>query len=171
MSGGSERTRDILNPATGKLLARMSLSTPDEIGPAVASAAEAFEQGRRTAPVSRARCFFRLKDLIEQSFQWLSCIQTAEHGKTIDESRGETRRGAGMVEVAAGIPSFMMGYNVEDIAANIEEYVVYQPLGVFCCIAPFNFPFMVPLSGSCPSPWLPATPSSSSHHPATPSAR
>jgi len=39
----------------------------------------------------------------------------------------------------------MMGYNLEDIASGIDEYVIYQPLGVFCHIAPFNFPFMVPL--------------------------
>jgi malonate-semialdehyde dehydrogenase (acetylating)/methylmalonate-semialdehyde dehydrogenase len=68
-----------------------------------------------------------------------------EHGKTIDESRGETRRGIEMVEVATGIPSLMMGHNLEDIASGIDEYVIYQPLGVFGHIAPFNFPFMVPL--------------------------
>ncbi|HUV08864.1 MAG TPA: aldehyde dehydrogenase family protein, partial [Spirochaetia bacterium] len=75
----------------------------------------------------------------------LSRVQTMEHGKTIDESRGETRRGIEMVEVTTGIPSLMMGYSLEDIAAGIDEYVIYQPLGVFCNIAPFNFPFMVPL--------------------------
>jgi malonate-semialdehyde dehydrogenase (acetylating)/methylmalonate-semialdehyde dehydrogenase len=68
-----------------------------------------------------------------------------EHGKTIDESRGETRRGIENVEVATGIPSLMMGYNLEDIAAGIDEYVIRQPLGVFGIIGPFNFPFMVPL--------------------------
>jgi len=50
-----------------------------------------------------------------------------------------------MVEVATGIPSLMMGFNLEDIASGIDEYVIYQPLGVFGHIAPFNFPFMVPL--------------------------
>jgi malonate-semialdehyde dehydrogenase (acetylating)/methylmalonate-semialdehyde dehydrogenase len=50
-----------------------------------------------------------------------------------------------MVEVATGIPSLMQGYNLEDIATDIDEYCIYQPLGVFGHIAPFNFPFMVPL--------------------------
>ena len=68
-----------------------------------------------------------------------------EHGKTIDESRGETRRGIEMVEVATGIPSLMMGKSLEDIASSIDEFLIYQPLGVFAHIAPFNFPFMVPL--------------------------
>jgi len=82
---------------------------------------------------------------MEERFEELSRIQTMEHGKTIDESRGETRRGIENVEVATGTPSLMMGYNLEDISAGIDEYVIRQPLGVFGIIAPFNFPFMVPL--------------------------
>jgi malonate-semialdehyde dehydrogenase (acetylating)/methylmalonate-semialdehyde dehydrogenase len=48
------------------------------------------------------------------------------------------------VEVAAGVPSLMMGYNAEDIATGIDESCILQPAGVFCCVAPFNFPAMVP---------------------------
>lgn len=38
----------------------------------------------------------------------------------------------------------MLGYNAEDIAVGIDEETVLQPIGVFCCVAPFNFPVMVP---------------------------
>ena len=137
--------RDIVNPATGKVIARMPVSTGNEVKSAVAAASEAFPEWRRTTPLSRVRCLFRLKELMEENFEELSRIQTIEHGKTIDESRGETRRGIEMVEVATGIPSLMQGSNLEDIATGIDEQLVYQPLGVFTCIAPFNFPFMVPL--------------------------
>jgi malonate-semialdehyde dehydrogenase (acetylating)/methylmalonate-semialdehyde dehydrogenase len=82
---------------------------------------------------------------MEERFEELSRIQTMEHGKTIDESRGETRRGIENVEVATGIPSLMMGCNLEDIASGIDEYLIRQPLGVFGIIGPYNFPFMVPL--------------------------
>jgi len=37
-----------------------------------------------------------------------------------------------------------MGYNAEDVASGIDEECVLQPVGVFCCVAPFNFPAMVP---------------------------
>src|SRR3989304_2862971 len=121
------------------------MSTTDEVKAAVAAAKAAFPEWRRTPPLSRVRKLFRLKELMEEHFEELSRVQTMEHGKTIDESRGETRRGIEMVEVATGIPSLMQGYNLEDIASGIDEYVIYQPLGVFCHIAPFNFPFMVPL--------------------------
>jgi len=141
----SDQTLDVLNPATQKLLAKVPMSTRGEVNAAVKAAKEAFPEWRQTPPLARVRCLFRLKELLEENFEELSRVQTMEHGKTIDESRGETRRGIEMVEVATGIPSLMMGHHLEDIASGIDEYVIYQPLGVFGHIAPFNFPFMVPL--------------------------
>ncbi|MBA7716589.1 putative 3-oxopropanoate dehydrogenase [subsurface metagenome] len=88
---------------------------------------------------------FRLKELLEENFEEVSRIQTQEHGKTIDESRGETRRGIENVEVACGIPTLMQGNYSEDIATGIDEWVIPTPLGVFGIIGPFNFPFMIPL--------------------------
>ena len=136
---------DVVNPATCKVIAKVPISTRDEIDAVVKTARQAFPDWRRTPALARARCLFRLKELMEERFEELSRIQTMEHGKTIDESRGETRRGIENVEVATGIPSLMMGYNLEDIATGIDEYLIRQPLGIFGIIGPFNFPFMVPL--------------------------
>lgn len=141
----TKETWDVINPATMTVLAQVPISGAEDIADAVKAAKEAFPRWRRTPPVTRARYMFRLKMAMEEHFEELARIQTVEHGKTIDESRGETRRGIEMVEVACGIPSLMMGYGIEDAARGIDEYVIRQPLGVFGCIAPFNFPFMVPL--------------------------
>jgi malonate-semialdehyde dehydrogenase (acetylating) / methylmalonate-semialdehyde dehydrogenase len=141
----SRENLNIINPATQHIIAKVPMSTDDEVNSAIRAAKEAFPEWRSTTPLARVRCLFRLKELLEENFEQLSRVQTQEHGKTIDESRGETRRGIEMVEVSTGIPSLMMGYNLEDIASGIDEYLVYQPLGVFSHIAPFNFPFMVPL--------------------------
>ncbi|NLG28838.1 MAG: CoA-acylating methylmalonate-semialdehyde dehydrogenase [Chloroflexi bacterium] len=137
--------RDVVNPATQKTIARVPISPRDELRRAVEAAQAAYADWRRTPPLARVRCLFRLKELMEQNFEELSRIQTMEHGKTIDESRGETRRGIEMVEVATGIPSLMMGQTLEDVASGIDEYLIRQPLGVFGIIGPYNFPFMVPL--------------------------
>jgi len=136
---------DVVNPATGQVIARVPISTKDEIDAAVEASKEAFPDWRATPPVARARCLFRLKELLEENFEEVSRIQTQEHGKTIDESRGETRRGIENVEVACGIPTLMQGYHSEDIASGIDEWVIRQPLGVFGIIGPYNFPFMIPL--------------------------
>ena len=136
---------DVVNPVTQKVIARVPVSTKEEIDAAVKAAQEAFPDWRRTTPLGRTRILFRFKALLEDHFEELSRIQTQEHGKTIDESRGETRRGIENVEVACGIPTLMQGYNSEDVATGIDEWVVPQPLGVFGIIGPFNFPFMIPL--------------------------
>lgn len=141
----ADQVSDVVNPATGKVMAHVPFSTEGEVNAAVAAAQAAFPEWRETTPLARARYLFKLKALLETHFEELSRILTMEHGKVIDEARGEIRRGIENVEVATGIPSLMMGYNLEDVATGIDEYLIRQPLGVFCCIPPFNFPFMVPL--------------------------
>jgi len=136
---------DVVNPATGGVIARVPQSTPEDVRAAIDAAQEAFPEWRRTTPLARSRMLFRLKELMEENFEHASRIQTQEHGKTIDESRGETRRGIENVEVACGIPSLMQGAYSEDVASGIDEWVVPTPLGVFGIIGPYNFPWMIPL--------------------------
>ena len=163
----TEEYRKVINPATMRAIAEAPVSGEGDVERAVEAALEAYKGWRRTPPLRRIRLLFRLKELLEEHFEEISCICTMEHGKIIREARGEVRRGIENVEVATGIPSLMMGYNLEDIAEGIDEYVIRQPLGVFACIAPFNFPFMIPLwfmpyavaTGNTyiikPSPWTP----------------
>ena len=136
---------DVVNPATTEVMARVPLSTAQEVQMAIRAAKDAFPEWRETPPVTRARYLFRLRDLMEDEFEDLARTIVQEEGKCIDEARGEVRRAIENVEVAAGIPSLMMGYNAEDIAVGIDEECVRQPMGVFCCIPPFNFPLMVSL--------------------------
>jgi len=137
--------RDVMNPARGEVIARVPLSTREDVNEAVRSAREAFPKWRTVPVTERARCMFRFKELLEKNFDELARIVTTEHGKTLDESRGSVRRGIECVEVACGMPSLMMGYGLEDIAPGIDCEMVRQPIGVFAAIAPFNFPAMVPL--------------------------
>jgi malonate-semialdehyde dehydrogenase (acetylating)/methylmalonate-semialdehyde dehydrogenase len=135
---------DDTNPATGQRIARVPLSPKEDVDAAVQAALAAWEEWRETPPISRGRYFFALRNLMEEHFEELARIVSQDHGKIIDEARGEVRRAIENVEVAAGIPSLMMGYNLEDGAAvGIDEEVLYQPLGVFAGISPFNFPAMV----------------------------
>lgn len=145
VASGSDEHLQVRNPATDEVIAHVPLSTAQETGRAVEAAGEAFQEWRETTPYARARYMFRLKNLMEDHFEDLARAIVLEHGKIIDEARGEVRRGIENVEVAAGVPSLMMGYNLEDVSQGIDEECVYQPAGVFCCVAPFNFPNMVPL--------------------------
>ncbi len=136
---------DVVNPATLQTISKVPISTREEIDAAVRAAQDAYPEWRRTTPLARSRMLFRLKELLEENFEKASRIQTQEHGKTIDESRGESRRGIENVEVACGAPTLMQGYISEDIAHGIDEWCMPTPLGVFGIIGPFNFPWMIPL--------------------------
>jgi malonate-semialdehyde dehydrogenase (acetylating)/methylmalonate-semialdehyde dehydrogenase len=141
----STRLTDVHNPVTGEVIAKVPMSTPNEVNESVAAAKSAFEEWRETPPYTRARYMFRLRNLMEERFEDLAQIIVTEHGKILDEARGEVRRSIENVEVAAGVPSLMMGYSLEDVAQGIDEECIFQPAGIFCCVAPFNFPLMVPL--------------------------
>ena len=145
ISASTERTLDVVNPATGERLARVPLSSTVDVDRAVTVAREAFDTWRRVPPVQRARYLFKYKSLLEKNSEEIARIITEEHGKTLDEARGDIRRGIENVEHACGIPTLMMGDTVEDVAAGIDCETIRQPLGVFAAITPFNFPAMVPL--------------------------
>ncbi len=135
----------VVNPATGEELGRVPLSTGADVDAAVAAAAAAFPAWRRTPPVERARVLFRLKHLLEEHVETLARSLVAEHGKNLEECRGELRRGIENVEHACGIPTLMMGDVLEDVAPGIDCEAIRQPLGVFAVVSPYNFPVMIPL--------------------------
>lgn len=136
---------DVRNPATAETMVRVPLSSADELDEAAQTAQAAFAGWRQTPPTERIQYLFKLKRLLDEHFDEIAHLTVDECGKTMAESQGELRRGVENVEVAAGIPSLMMGYNVEDIARGIDEHMFRQPLGVVAAITPFNFPGMIPL--------------------------
>jgi malonate-semialdehyde dehydrogenase (acetylating)/methylmalonate-semialdehyde dehydrogenase len=138
-------TLPVRNPATGETLAAAPLSTAADVEQAVRAADDALPGWRRTPPGDRIQPLFRLKALLDANFQELTQIVTRECGKTLAESEGELKRGLENVEVATGIPSLMLGSNLEDIASGIDELMIRQPVGIVAAITPFNFPGMIPL--------------------------
>ena len=145
VDSNSSKLLDMENPATTDVIGQVPLSTRDETNAAIEAANDAWWAWRETSPVSRARLMFNLKAIMEREFENIARIISQEQGKTIDDARGETRRCIENVEVASGITSLQMGYNLEDgAAANIDEEAIISPLGVFAAVCPFNFPGMVP---------------------------
>jgi malonate-semialdehyde dehydrogenase (acetylating)/methylmalonate-semialdehyde dehydrogenase len=144
-AAAAAQTVPVTNPATGELLAEAPLSSALDVANAVKAAAAALPAWRRTPPGDRIQPLFRLKALLDANFSALAQLITRECGKTLAEAEGELKRGIENVEVACGIPSLMMGSNLEDIASGIDELMIRQPVGVVGVITPFNFPGMIPL--------------------------
>jgi malonate-semialdehyde dehydrogenase (acetylating)/methylmalonate-semialdehyde dehydrogenase len=135
---------DVPNPATGALLARVPLSSAADVDAAVKAAAEAFPMWAATPVVTRVRVLFRYKMILEERLEELAQLVTRENGKTINDARGEVRRGIEVVEFACGAPTLLMGDTLPNVAHGIDCETFRIPLGVVAGITPFNFPMMVP---------------------------
>jgi malonate-semialdehyde dehydrogenase (acetylating)/methylmalonate-semialdehyde dehydrogenase len=135
---------NVINPATGRTIARTPLCGKEEVGTAATAAAEAFSSWRRTPVQDRVQYLFKLRDLLRANGDEIAGLITNECGKTFEEAKAEMLRAYENVEVACGMPMLSKGELVEDIAPGIDELMIRQPLGVCATIAPFNFPGMIP---------------------------
>ena len=137
--------RDVVNPATQEVLARVPMCDADEVNAAIESAAEAFKTWRKVPIGQRARIMLKFQELIRRDMKKLALGLTAEQGKTLPDAEGDVFRGLEVVEHACSIGTLTMGEFAENVAGNIDTYFIRQPLGVCAGITPFNFPAMCPL--------------------------
>src|SRR5499426_201953 len=135
----------VYNPATGDVLDEVPLSGAVEVTEAVAAAAEAYAGWSQTPVMERTRLMFRYKALLEEHFEELAAIVTRHHGKTLEESRGEVRRGIEVVDFACGAPTLLQGRTLRDVSGGVDQDLYRFPVGVCAGVPPFNFPVMIPL--------------------------
>src|SRR5919202_1004499 len=135
----------VYNPATAEVLDEVPLSGPAEVAQAVAAAAEAYVGWSQTPVMERTRLMFRYKALLEEHFEELAAIVTRQHGKTLEEARGEVRRGIEVVDFACGAPTLLQGRTVREVSGGVDQDLYRFPVGVCAGIPPFNFPVMIPL--------------------------
>jgi malonate-semialdehyde dehydrogenase (acetylating)/methylmalonate-semialdehyde dehydrogenase len=140
----SDEALDVLNPATGEMLARVPLSDAGDLDAAVRAAREALPVWRGVSVIERARRLFALREGLDARREELARSVTTEMGKTIADARAEVARMIEMVECACAIPTTMQGRVLEDVSRNVDAETVRQPVGVCAAIVPFNFPAMVP---------------------------
>ena len=78
----------------------------------------------------RAGMMFRLRELLDARRDDLAAIVTREHGKVLDDARGEVARGLECVEFACGIPHLLKGAHSAEVSRGIDVHTVLQPVGV-----------------------------------------
>jgi len=141
----SNETSDVLNPASGEVLAKVPFgaATANDVAEAVSAASIAYQQWKDVPVLKRIQPLFKLKQLFEDNADEIARTITLESGKTLAESNGEIQRAIENIEVATGAPMLLQSEFLENIATGIDEFMIRQPLGVTACIAPFNFPAMI----------------------------
>ncbi|MBA4785097.1 MAG: aldehyde dehydrogenase family protein, partial [Rhizobiales bacterium] len=145
ITGASGRTANIFNPATGEVQGTVALASEAELSAAVESARLAQPAWAATNPQRRARVFMKFVQLLNDNMNELAEILSREHGKTIEDSKGDIIRGLEVCEFVIGIPHLSKSEFTEGAGPGIDMYSIRQPVGIGAGITPFNFPGMIPM--------------------------
>ena len=145
VEGTSERFADVYHPAKGEVAAKLPLASISEVNDAVATAAKAQVEWAALNAQRRARILGRFVDLCQENMDELAKALSNEHGKTLDDAKGDVQRGLEVIEFCMGAPHLMKGEFSDQSGTGIDTYSMRQPLGVCVGISPFNFPAMIPL--------------------------
>ena len=138
----SSDVQETTNPATGEPIAEFPTATREEARAAVEAAQKGFLAWREVALRERGKLMFDLRQKFEERFDVLCRVLTQDHGRTIGESRGSVRRVIENVESACsavyGMPK--LNEHIDQLANGIDEYMIYEPKGVFLIVTPGNIP-------------------------------
>ncbi|WP_159946668.1 CoA-acylating methylmalonate-semialdehyde dehydrogenase [Rhizobium sp. 18065] len=145
VAGTSGRKQPIYNPATGEVQGEVSLASAEELNAAVDNAKAAQVKWAATNPQRRARVFMKFVALLNDNMDSLAEILSREHGKTIEDAKGDIIRGLEVCEFVIGIPHLSKSEFTEGAGPNIDMYSIRQAVGIGAGITPFNFPAMIPM--------------------------
>lgn len=145
VAGTSGRKQPIYNPATGEVQGEVSLASADELNAAVENAKAAQVKWAATNPQRRARVFMKFVQLLNDNMDSLAETLSREHGKTIEDAKGDIIRGLEVCEFVIGIPHLSKSEFTEGAGPNIDMYSIRQAVGIGAGITPFNFPAMIPM--------------------------
>ncbi|WP_439487190.1 CoA-acylating methylmalonate-semialdehyde dehydrogenase [Algoriphagus sp.] len=144
-TGNNATTSPVYNPSTGEIIGLTPMGSAEDVNEAVKVAQKAFQTWSEVPSPRRADILFRYRSLLEENMESIASLISKENGKTLDEARGDIRRGFEVVEFACGIAHLMKGESLSQIAPEIDGLTLKEPLGVCAGISPFNFPAMVPM--------------------------
>ena len=134
-------TQEVLNPATGAVLAALPLVTAADLDRALETAGRGFASWRRAAPEVRARVLTRTAALIRERADRLAGLATLEQGKVRAEAKGEVMATAALLDFHAGEAVRIYG-RVLPRPAGTRSLVLQQPVGPVAAFCAWNFPVM-----------------------------
>ena len=131
---------DIINPATGEVIASVARVGATETASAIQAAARAMKTWRALPAKTRANILRDWFNLIMANQEDLARIMTLEQGKVIAESRGEVAYGASYIEWFAEQAKRIDGDVIPAPSPDKRIVCIKQPVGVCAAITPWNFP-------------------------------
>jgi acyl-CoA reductase-like NAD-dependent aldehyde dehydrogenase len=145
LDAASGATFDCINPATGKLLARVAAGDAEDVNRAVISARAAFRKGHwaQLAPAKRKKILLRLADLIREHSEELALLETLDMGKPIADSLKIDMPAAARCIQWYGEAIDKIYDQIAPTGPEALALVTREPLGVVGAIVPWNFPLLM----------------------------
>ena len=139
-----DKTRDIINPATGKVLARVPEASAEDVGDAVTAARAAFDFGPWGQSMHRDRgaLLFKIAEGIRARAAELAETDTKNMGKPIVEAEFDAADAAHCFEYYAGLASKVHGMTLP-VPDNALSMTIREPVGVVGQIIPWNYPLLM----------------------------
>jgi betaine-aldehyde dehydrogenase len=136
--------RDLLNPASGEVIAKVAEGTKEDAERAILGAHQAFYEGPwgESSALDRAKLLFRLAEKIDENATELSRIETLNNGKPLRETEYDVTDAANCFRYYAGLATKPMGQTF-DVPAPSQTMVVREPIGVCGQIIPWNYPLLM----------------------------
>ncbi len=137
-------TRDVINPATGTVIAKVPEATADDVGDAAKAARKAFDAGPwgRTMHRDRGSILFEVAQRIRARAAELARTDTRNMGKPIVEAELDVADAAHCFEYYAGLASKVHGMTLP-VPDNALSLTLREPVGVVGLIIPWNYPLLM----------------------------
>ena len=145
IGGEGRKGEDVVNPATGKVLAQLPHATKADLDTALGAAQKGFQTWKNTSAYERGKIMRKAADLLRERVEHVATVQTMEQGKSINESRIEVMTSADIIDWYAEEGRRAYGRLVPGRAKGVRQIVVQEPVGVVAAFTPWNFPTLTPV--------------------------
>jgi acyl-CoA reductase-like NAD-dependent aldehyde dehydrogenase len=141
-----------INPADpDDVIAEFPAATTEDVQRAIDAAQTAFRSWKKTPGPERGRILWKAADIARERADEIARTLTREEGKVLKEARGEVMKGISLLEFYAGEGFRMHGKTLPSEARDTFTYTIRRPLGAVGLIAPWNFPWAIPVWKSAPA--------------------
>ena len=135
---------EVVNPATGKIVDTVPAGTLEDLDRAISFAVEGQKEWNAVPLHEKMRILEKYACLIEENVEEISKVMCEEGGKPIEQCKTEVYANAAIFRIYCAAAYTFYGktlpYNGEARAQGDVVMTVHEPLGVFACIVPFNYP-------------------------------
>jgi succinate-semialdehyde dehydrogenase/glutarate-semialdehyde dehydrogenase len=140
IAGSGGRAVDVLDPATGNVIGRVSVAERDQLEAAAGAAGAAFGVWRDTSVLERSNVLRRAAGALREQAAETARILTLEQGKPLAEARAEIATSADILDWFAEEARRTYGRVVPARDPYVRQTVLKEPVGPVAAFTPWNFP-------------------------------